>query len=232
MKRVKIKKDFKIVDYFRQFSIVVAGIVVTFLGSGLISRCSTQQEIKSVMHLVIKELEQNKTKMEQAKARIANEEIIATYLNKCNYDYEQIPGDTLEKYSSFITSSTSFEYTTDALEVLKNSSLAQAISDKEIILNIIQSYDALRIVKENIKDFFDIKVGIISPIFLNRSEKEFEKIAKSASSGIQLKYALCLGDQRMRNFCKMTPGFFDRDLFSKRINQLNHTILTLKKNYR
>lgn len=74
------------------------------------------------MHLIIEELEENNLRLKRS-LRMEYEARIATYLNECNYDYTKLQADTLKRYQSFITSISSFEYLSDAMEMLKASSL-------------------------------------------------------------------------------------------------------------
>lgn len=50
-------KKWRIGDYFRQFSIVTAGIMVTFIGSNMITNYATEKEVKATMNLIVGELE-------------------------------------------------------------------------------------------------------------------------------------------------------------------------------
>ena len=50
-------KSWRIGDYFRQFSIVAAGIIVTFWGNDRITENARQKEVRATMQLVTEELE-------------------------------------------------------------------------------------------------------------------------------------------------------------------------------
>jgi hypothetical protein len=230
---MKKKSFFKteLKNYFIQFTIVAAGVLVTFIGSALITRCSTQKEIKSAMHLIIEELEENRTRLKEITYRMEAEARIATYLNKCKWDCTQLPADTLNKYGSFVTSSSSFEYLTDALEVLKNSSLTQSISDKKLILAIIRSYEGFRMIQKNIDAYYQLKMSVIEPIFMNMTDVEHNKIRASINRTEELKYALVLWSPRMRNFCQTAPGFIGEDFLPNKIQQLDESIAMLKQRY-
>lgn len=53
-------KGWRLGDYFRQFSIVAAGIIVTFWGSDKLTAHARQKEVQSVMQLVADELKSNR----------------------------------------------------------------------------------------------------------------------------------------------------------------------------
>lgn len=229
-KKSALKTELK--SYFIQFTIVAAGVLVTFIGSALITRCSTQKEIKSAMHLIIEELEENNVRLKKISARMESEARIATYLNKCNYDYTRLPADTLNEYRFFTSSFTSFEYLTDALEVLKSSSLIQSIPDKKLILDIIRSYENLRMVQANIGDYFKLKLSIIQPIVINMPPEEKARIQASVKKPEEVPFALVLSNPGMKNFCQTAPQFLDSDFLPRTSRQVNESIALLKKKYR
>lgn len=49
-------RNWKPGEYIRQTSIVVIGVLITFVGSELVTRCSEQKDIKSTMLLIRDEL--------------------------------------------------------------------------------------------------------------------------------------------------------------------------------
>lgn len=228
-KKSTLKTDLK--NYLIQFAIVAAGVLVTFVGSALITRCSTQKEIKSAMQLIIDELEENQVRLNRISQKMEFEARIATYLNNCNHDYTQLPTDTLSKYRSFVTSSTSFEYLADALEVLKNSSLMQSISDKKLILSVVRSYEGLRMVQNSISDYYTLKQSVIEPNFLNMTEAEANKIRTTLKRPEEFAYAVVLRNHRMRNFCLTAPNFIGNDFLPDKALQLDKSIEFLKQRY-
>ena len=56
-------KKWKPGEYIRQTSIVVIGVLITFVGSELVTRCSEQKDIKSTMLLIRDELKSNQEQM-------------------------------------------------------------------------------------------------------------------------------------------------------------------------
>lgn len=60
-------KSWRVGDYIRQFSIVVAGIIVTFWGSDLIAEYTRQKEVRATMLLVAEELEYNRGELHRIK---------------------------------------------------------------------------------------------------------------------------------------------------------------------
>ena len=60
-------KGWRLGDYFRQFSIVAAGIIVTFWGSDKVTEHSRQKEVRAAMQLVAEELEYNRKELRNIK---------------------------------------------------------------------------------------------------------------------------------------------------------------------
>ena len=128
-------KSWRIGDYFRQFSIVAAGIIVTFWGNDRITENARQKEVRATMQLVTEELE---------------------YM-----DVSKIPTDTLWKYGKFFNNMDEFSYRTDALDVLKGSSLMQYIPDKRMLQDVLQTYFELGRKQKDVSDYYAAKTDVI-----------------------------------------------------------------------
>ena len=91
-------KDWRLGDYFRQFSIVAAGIIVTFWGSDKLTEHTRQKEVRAVMQLVAEELEHNREELHDIR-RLLNIDIhMSSLLLERKMDISEIPMDTLWKY--------------------------------------------------------------------------------------------------------------------------------------
>lgn len=232
MKKGKVTshiKKWRIGDYIRQFSIVAAGIVVTFCGSDLIMNHAKQKEVDSVMQFVRAELEYNRKELQLIHNRILEEQLISFYLIDSDFDVRKIPADTLQKYRRFISSSSSFEYTSDALEVLKNSSLMQQISDKKLLLDLVKTYDALGQVKELVSDLYQIKNDLLIKMSLSFSNEERKTHPKS---DVYTQYEVVLNNSTgMQSFCWLANGYFDPEFFPDTFQLLDDITEVLAKKY-
>lgn len=232
MKGKKIKHrigKWRIGDYLRQFSIVVAGIVVTFCGSDLITRHTKQQEVAAVMQFVKAELEHNRKELQQIHNKISGEQLISSYLIECDFDTRKIPADTLQKYRRFISSSSSFEYTSDALEVLKNSSLMQQVQDKKLLLDLVKTYDALLHIQKGVSEFYQIKNDLLIKMSLSFSMEERKEHLKS---DVYAAYESVLRESTgMQNFSWIARGYFDPEFFPNTFQLLDDSIKTLSEKY-
>lgn len=216
-------KRWRIGDYFRQFSIVTAGVMVTFIGSDLISNISTQKQLKSCMQLVIRELDSNKEEIENVKYKYERDCTMANYLIDADFDIDRCSLDTLRKYQTFISQISAFTYSTDALEVLKTSSL-QAIDDKNLLLSVIETYKVLDQVQKGMSTYYDLKKSIILPVVLEREQSADENDTYDS-------YKSILANKAALNFCNIVPGFLDEDYLDRQIRFIDQTTNKLKELY-
>lgn len=217
----------KLGDYIRQLSIVVLGIVITFLGSDWISNQSRQKEVRAAMQLVIEELKYNKLQLKQFEDEYNTDRRMAILLIDHDFDSDRLPIDTLQKYERFVTSVYTFSYTTDALEVLKNSSLMQQVSDKRLLLDILHAYNKLKITSEEIKSYCDMKEEVVFSFSLSMDENEQIKTSK----GLDVLYRTYLSKNKVRNFCFMVPGYLDEDWCSSAVASIDQCIRTIEAMY-
>ena len=133
-------KSWRIGDYFRQFSIVAAGIIVTFWGNDRITENARQKEVRATMQLVTEELEYNRQELRNIKHLLDIDIHMSLLLREHDMDVSKIPTDTLWKYGKFFNNMDEFSYRTDALDVLKGSSLMQYIPDKRMLQDVLQTY--------------------------------------------------------------------------------------------
>ena len=130
-------KGWRLGDYFRQFSIVAAGIIVTFWGSDKVTEHSRQKEVRAAMQLVAEELEYNRKELRNIKHLLDIDRNMSSLLIEHKMDISGIPADTLSKYDKLFNNMSELSYKTDALDVLKGSSLMQYISDKRLLQDVL-----------------------------------------------------------------------------------------------
>ena len=129
-------------DYALQLSVVIIGIVVTFAGSGLISRWASQRQVRTVMQLVVSELEQNREMLRDVYSNLDYDR--RGMLMFMEYDeLEDIPADSLAHYSLLLSYLPSYRPQQEALEVLKSSDIVSAVGDKQFLADIFGCYNRL-----------------------------------------------------------------------------------------
>lgn len=216
-------KKWRVGDYLRQFSIVTAGVMVTFIGSNIITSMSMQKEIKSTMQLIVKELEQNKQELHLMKQKYELDRIMASYLIDSSFVIEKFHRDTLVKYNRLVSQLSSFSYSTDALEVLKSSSMMQNIEDKQVVLSLIGAYKSLNEVDESLNAYYDLKKSIILPVML---EKEITDM-----TSLTQKWKFIFEYSSMRSFCFMANSFFNQGYLDDELNNMDRVINNLNELY-
>lgn len=224
--KFKLFKSWKVGwgDSLRQFLVVTAGIVVTFIGSDLISNHSTDKEIRSTMSLIIKELQSNNRDLAIFNEKHTKDRIIARYLVDSKFDVSRIPLDTLHKYKSFISQLSSFNYSEDALDVLKGSSLMQKIADKDMLLNLIETYQGFENAHNSVAEYYELKKSVIIPISLGTDQESWGDVYKS--------YERSLSVMQMQSFCMITLGFFDEGVFNNKVDKTDNFIAQLRAMYK
>ena len=137
-------KNRRIGDFVCNFTAVVLGIIITFMGSDWIEKRNTQREVKNALHLVKAELEVNRKNIIWGKQRI-EQEIRAVHFLLRNKDSLLVASkDSLDYYSNMPFQTSFLTFTTDALELMKSSALFPQIKDKQLGLSIIQAYASIK----------------------------------------------------------------------------------------
>lgn len=119
---------------------MAAGIIVTFWGNDRITENARQKEVRATMQLITEELEYNKQELRNIKHLLDIDIHMSLLLKEHDMDVSKIPTDTLWKYGKLFNNMDEFSYRTDALDVLKGSSLMQYIPDKRMLQDVLQTY--------------------------------------------------------------------------------------------
>lgn len=220
--------DWRLGDYFRQFSIVAAGIIVTFWGSDKITEHSRQKEVRATMQLVAEELEYNKEELRKIKRLLDIDVHMSTVLLDHNMDIYDIPEDTLQKYGKLFSNLDEFSYRTDALDVLKGSSLMQYISDKRLLQDVIQTYFQLGRIKKDVGDYYKIKTDVLMSIITSKKKTKVSADDDDFRNNI----SFLLNEDRFVNFVVMVPGFLYWGEFDALDEMLSEQIEVLKDKYK
>ncbi len=230
LKRAKdVLKSWRLGDYLRQFSIVAAGVIVTFWGSDLISQHARQKEINSVMQLIIEELQTNQQELQWVKTEIDSDVRMSQLLKKADLQIESIPQDTINKYQAFFSSTSVMSVSADALEVLKSSSLMQHITDKQMLQELLWTYNKLYEIQGGVKSYYSLKYNVLT--------SSFDKMTKEEAFAYGIKVE---GDAH-RRFLLQQPNFIffissveyftNWNEMNRLNNRLTEIIASLRKSY-
>lgn len=157
MRKFREYTTWKIGDYVLQLSVVILGIIVTFAGSSAISRHAQSKEIATTLQLVQTELEMNLQNVKKMHKDLLLERKGCMYLLTYESKPKEASVDSLSRYMGLPFVINSFSYTSDALEMLKMSSLTQQIRDKEMVLQIVSAYNELKKAEELVKWYYGMK---------------------------------------------------------------------------
>lgn len=229
-KQIKdILKSWRIGDYLRQFSIVAAGVIVTFWGSDLISQHAREKEISSVMQLIIKELQANQKELQGIKTDIDGDIRMSLLLKEAELQLDLIPNDTISKYQAFFSSTSEMTVSSDALEVLKNSSLMQHIPDKQMLQELLGTYNKLYEIQNGVKSYYDLKYHVITG--------SLEKLTKEKAFA----YGIKMDGNSHKHFLLQQPDFIffisaveyftDWEVMNQMNDRLSRLITYLQKSY-
>ena len=153
----RISTEYKFGDFFRNFIAVVLGIIITFAGSDWITERNTQKEIKKSLQLVKSELLLNREEMEALRDRIVLEQYAANYLFEHKDNPAEMPQDSIRKYFPLPFQWSKFTFTNDAMEMLKASALIQKIQNKELALQIMKVYGAIKAAEISFDKYSNVK---------------------------------------------------------------------------
>lgn len=215
-------------DYFRQLSIVVAGIVITFWGSDLITENAQRKEVRATMQLVAEELEYNLQELRNIRQLLAIDVHMSTLLREQGMDIEGLPTDTLQKYHKFFDHLNELTYRADALDVLKSSSLMQYISDKRMLQDVLQVYFELGRQQASVSDYYALKSNALHHVVASPGMKDFLVEGTPYRDYI----AAMLRYDTFVSFVAIVPSYLDWQQLDRLEDMLDKQIRVLTYNYR
>ena len=221
-------KSWRIGDYFRQFSIVAAGIIVTFWGNDRITENARQKEVRATMQLVTEELEYNRQELRNIKHLLDIDIHMSLLLREHDMDVSKIPTDTLWKYGKFFNNMDEFSYRTDALDVLKGSSLMQYIPDKRMLQDVLQTYFELGRKQKDVSDYYATKTDALMSAAMSR---EWANVF-DGGDGLRDQALFLVQYKKFINYVNMGPGFLYWHEFDELDERLAKQIQVLKAKYK
>ncbi|MDR1671381.1 MAG: hypothetical protein LBR57_02570 [Alistipes sp.] len=133
-------KKLSTAEFYRNLVAVIIGIIITFGGSNLIQKNAEQRETAYILSMVKDELRENLASVENTQKylyRVYNDAVaLLPYID----DPWSVPIDTIRVHNGIINKRSSFDYLTDAFEVLKSSSQIQYVHDKDLVRILIKLY--------------------------------------------------------------------------------------------
>ena len=154
-------------DYVLQLSVVVIGVMVTFIGSGLVGRWREAREVRTVMQLVYEELKTNRIRVESICNSLSYDRRGMVLLSDYRMDYTRIPVDSLEKYQLILGRIRKLEPRTDALEILRSFGSVTSVEDKTMLLDILECYSWMNSFSGSVVTYNEQKMNTWNHLFSN-----------------------------------------------------------------
>lgn len=214
-------------EYALQLSVVIIGIVVTFAGSDLISRWSRQRQVKTVMQLVVSELERNREQLYEVCASLYYDQQGMLILQEYDLDVEAVPLDSLDHYRYLLSRLHTYRPQQDALEVLKSSDVISAVGDKQLLVDILGCYNRLNDFRDQVILYSDRKREAQNHLFANSA-------GFSIGGGDQRRsWRTIMADPMCAAFLGTSAYFFGfANNFDEKIAAVDSTIALIETKYR
>jgi len=137
----KIVSKFDPVAFLSNILAVILGIVITFSIQNISDAKKQRSNVKSALQLVRDELDGCRQDLNTVLQMMDLEAKGAAYILKNADNLKQCPQDSISLYGTAVITEMVLTLPSDALELLKTSSLFQTINDNSLSLKILRAYD-------------------------------------------------------------------------------------------
>lgn len=158
-------RKYKVGSYFRELSVVIIGVAVTFYVSGVIESIREQKDVKAQLSTMYDELSYNLTQLEALYNYYATHENIKKQLYSFIATPEKINNDSLNQASRLIGQTHVFVYKRSAYNLFEDSGAMKLFKDKKLLLKISDCYALLERCKENYKEYSNLKLNEIQKLY-------------------------------------------------------------------
>lgn len=151
------------ISFFMNFLAVVLGIAITFGGEAIISDRQEKKDLEKCLELVVSELQNNREYLHYCDTLLRNEVNAAEFLIRYQNDFTKAPKDSLNRVANTPLTLQEVATYTDAFELLKNSGVLTKIRDKNLALQIFQTYGAIEQTAKFLTLFYEHKLKYLEP---------------------------------------------------------------------
>ncbi|MCL1973653.1 MAG: hypothetical protein FWG54_02415 [Bacteroidetes bacterium] len=180
--------------FFTNLLGVILGIVLTFGGNALWQQREEKKKSKEMLILVRNELETNKEWFKSQETFISMDRYVYQRVLELKGNWKSIPQDTLEAYKTRTTILGVNQLTFSAWQILQNSEMIQKMTDKELVIRLMDCYFWINKMQEVImKEYWDRKVKALpfetdlykyfDVVMSNRESVSFYTVMSSHSFG-------------------------------------------------
>lgn len=215
-------------EYALQLSVVIIGVMVTFIGSGLVERWRQARDVRATMTLIHSELEKNRALLQETLDWLGKETHAYRTVTDNRFDLHRIPRDTIDSYFNVLGRILSFHPRSDAFEVLKNSGLMTAVNDKNFLLTVSQGYASLAEMEENIDIYYELKRQSQDEMSKGFSDADREKYYFGDQYAM---WACVLSSRCFSDFVISAPNFFHPDYINELTADIDRSIKAIEAKY-
>ncbi len=211
-----------------QFAVVFLGVLVTFVGSGIIERWRQARAVRTTMQLVAGELEYNLDRMRSVCDKLRFDRRGMLMFERCGMDPDRIPEDSLVHYAALAGGVRTFSLQDDALEVLKTSGLASSVEDKRLLMELLGCYREMEDFRDNVAAYNRRKIEAIDHLFAGSD------LSAAAASAPRDAWRTMLADPMFANFIASSSTFFgggDETYFDRLLGRVETTLRTVGAQY-
>lgn len=155
----------KVGNYFRELSVVIIGVAVTFYVSGIIDSNREQQDVKAQLVTIYDELLYNKEKLEALYKYYNTHEKIKEQLYTFVDSPAKVNSDSLNRVSRLIGQTHAFVYKRGAYSLFEDSGAIKSFKDRKLLLKISDCYALLERCKENYQEYSNLKLHEIQKLY-------------------------------------------------------------------
>lgn len=201
--------------YFRELSVVIIGVAVTFYVSGLITESKERRDLNLYLDAIRTELESNLNNVDSIGIFYDKHLILRELLLDYSESPKEITKDSILQYSQVYNSTNVFSYRKAAYETFINSGAMKTFNDKPLLMDITESYIQLDAFYNAHEKHSELKYHQFAEIY---GLIELEKTEKNIS-------ILDASMKRLYNFHALNSGL--KDKVDKVRSQLEKTLAEL-----
>lgn len=145
-------RRFDSVAFISEIISVILGIVITFAIQDIVDYRKTRTDLRAALGLVADELRTCRSDLEGCGETIEKEVEAADYFLLNVNRLSRCPKDTVYSYGMRLVNPSVLTMSYEALDMLKISSLFQAIDDERLSMSILHAYDICKVLQEIFND--------------------------------------------------------------------------------
>lgn len=152
-------------NYLRELSIVIIGVAITLYAGNRISSANEKKNMRLQVAAIYTELEDNSGKLDNLIDYYQKHARFSELLQKNLHDPQQPLNDSIRKYQNIIGKIVPFTFKKGAYEMFLQSGAMKLLKDRNLLLNITESYALLEIAKEQHDRYNDTKIQLFIPVY-------------------------------------------------------------------